>query len=60
MNPAPLVAQALRDGSLVCLHPDLPLMVHLYWQHTRHALPMLKRLTDAVMAAARDGLEQAR
>lgn len=58
MNPQPLVAQALRDGSLVCLHPDLPLMVPLYWQHTRHALPMLKRLTDAVVSAARDGLEQ--
>lgn len=58
MNPAPLVAQALQDGSLVCLKPDLPLMVALHWQHTRHALPMLKRLTDAVVAAARLGLEQ--
>ena len=31
----------------------------LYWQHTRHALPMLKRLTDAVVVAARQGLEPA-
>jgi len=59
MNPAPLVAQALLEGSLVCLQPDTPLMVPLYWQHTRHALPMLKRLTDAVVVAARQGLEQA-
>ncbi|MDC8770466.1 LysR family transcriptional regulator ArgP [Roseateles albus] len=57
MNPASSVAQALAEGRLQPLLPQAPLMLPLYWQYTRQQLPMLERLTQAVLAAARDGLE---
>ena len=58
MNPVPLVESQLRDGTLVELVPGRNLAVALYWQHTRLPVPMLDRLTDAVIAAARSALDQ--
>lgn len=57
MNPATAVAPALADGRLVLLLPDAPLLLPLFWQCRRQPLPMLERLTQAVLAAARQGLE---
>jgi LysR family transcriptional regulator, chromosome initiation inhibitor len=47
----------LASGRLVELMPGRALHVALHWQHPRHAPPMLQRLTDAVLAAARAQLE---
>jgi LysR family transcriptional regulator, chromosome initiation inhibitor len=58
MNPLPLVAAQLHAGTLVELVPGRTLAVTLYWQHTRLPVPMLERLTGAVIAAARSALEQ--
>lgn len=52
VNPEPLVAQHLADGTLVEILPDTPLDVDLYWQFTRLAAPALKPLTEAVCKAA--------
>ena len=57
MNPLPLVEAQLRTGNLVELVPGRDLAVALYWQHTRLPVPMLDRLTTAVIAAARSALE---
>ncbi len=57
LNPAPLVADALARGALVELVPGRPLQVALHWQHPRAAAPLLQRLTAAVLAAAKTGLE---
>jgi LysR family transcriptional regulator (chromosome initiation inhibitor) len=57
MNPATLVEPHLRDGSLVELVPGADLQVPLYWHHVRLKIPMLERLTQDVVAAAREGLE---
>jgi len=51
MNPASIVREHLRSGALVELVPDKPLLVPLYWQHTRLQVPMLDRLTKLVTAA---------
>lgn len=56
-NPATLVEAQLRDGALVELVPGVDLRVPLYWHHVRLKIPMLDRLTEAVVAAARTGLE---
>jgi LysR family transcriptional regulator (chromosome initiation inhibitor) len=56
MNPRSLVASHLRDGSLVELVPGRLLSVPLYWQHTRLQMPMLSRLTKAVISASRTAL----
>lgn len=56
MNPQSLVASHLRDGSLVELVPGKLLSVPLYWQHTRLQMPMLERLTKAVVNASRAAL----
>ena len=56
MNPQSLVASHLRDGSLVELVPGRLLSVPLYWQHTRLQMPMLARLTKAVVSASRAAL----
>jgi LysR family transcriptional regulator, chromosome initiation inhibitor len=56
MNPSVLVEAHLRDGSLVELVRGVDLEVPLYWQHVRLKIPMLDRLTQAVLAAAREGL----
>jgi LysR family transcriptional regulator, chromosome initiation inhibitor len=57
MNPRAMVASHLRDGSLVELAPGRMLSVPLYWQHTRLQMPMLARLTKAVVSASRAALE---
>jgi LysR family transcriptional regulator (chromosome initiation inhibitor) len=57
MNPQALVASHLRDGSLVELVPGRLLSVPLYWQHTRLHMPMLARLTKAVVSASRAALK---
>jgi LysR family transcriptional regulator (chromosome initiation inhibitor) len=56
MNPERLVRAHLKDGSLVELVPGRGLQVPLYWQHTRLQVPMLDRLTRAVVKAAKDAL----
>ncbi|MFY7866347.1 LysR family transcriptional regulator ArgP [Roseateles sp.] len=57
MNPAAAVAQDLAEGRLQLLRPDAALLLPLYWQTPRLALPMLERLTRAVLSAAQEGLE---
>jgi LysR family transcriptional regulator (chromosome initiation inhibitor) len=57
MNPRSLVESHLRDGSLVELVPGRLLSVPLYWQHTRLQMPMLARLTKAVINASRAALK---
>lgn len=56
MNPIALVREQLQSGSLVELVPGRALTVPLYWQHTRLQVPVLSRLTRAVVRAARSGL----
>jgi LysR family transcriptional regulator (chromosome initiation inhibitor) len=53
MNPLLLVQTQLRNGTLVELVPERTLSVPLYWQHTRLQMPMLARLTRAVVSTAR-------
>jgi LysR family transcriptional regulator (chromosome initiation inhibitor) len=57
MNPQAMVASHLRDGSLVELVPGRLLSVPMFWQHTRLQMPMLARLTKAVIAASRAALK---
>jgi LysR family transcriptional regulator (chromosome initiation inhibitor) len=57
MNPRAMVASHLRDGSLVELVPGRLLSVPMYWQHTRLQMPMLARLTKAVITASRAALK---
>lgn len=56
MNPVQMVQNQLRDGTLVELVPGRTIVVPLYWQHTRLQVPMLDRLTKAVVATARRAL----
>ncbi len=56
MNPIQLVREHLKSGALVELVPGSRLSVPLYWQHTRLDVPMLDRLTQAVVRAARESL----
>ena len=56
MNPQTLVASHLREGTLVELVPGRLLSVPLCWQHTRLQMPMLARLTKAVISASRAAL----
>jgi LysR family transcriptional regulator (chromosome initiation inhibitor) len=56
MNPLVLVREHLKSGSLVELVPGRTLAVPLYWQHTRLQVPVLSRLTRAVVQAARNSL----
>jgi LysR family transcriptional regulator, chromosome initiation inhibitor len=53
MNPWSLVEGHLQAGRLVELVPGHRLDTPLVWQHTRLAVPLLQRLGDAVVAAAR-------
>jgi len=55
MHPLSMVAQALRDGSLVELVPGSRLPVPLYWQQARATPRLLARLGDCVRAASRTG-----
>jgi LysR family transcriptional regulator (chromosome initiation inhibitor) len=59
VNPLPLVQAQLHRGTLVELVPGRSLSVPLFWQHTRLQMPMLARLTRAVMSAARNALRTA-
>jgi LysR family transcriptional regulator, chromosome initiation inhibitor len=56
MNPRSLVAEHLRNGSLVELVPGKMLAVPLYWQHARLQMPMMARLTDSVVTTSRTAL----
>jgi LysR family transcriptional regulator (chromosome initiation inhibitor) len=56
MNPASQARPHLADGSLVELVPGQRLAVPLCWQHTRLQVPMLLRLTQAVISVARRAL----
>jgi LysR family transcriptional regulator, chromosome initiation inhibitor len=53
LNPVSLVSEHLTSGALVELVPGRTLPVPLYWQHTRLQVPVLGRLTKAVVQAAR-------
>lgn len=57
MNPLAFVADHLRRGRLVRLVPDSDRHVPLHWQHARLQIPMLDRLTDAVVGTAKAALE---
>lgn len=52
MNPVALVRDHLAGGRLVELVPGRRLATPLVWQHSRLAVPMLRQLGDAVIAAA--------
>jgi LysR family transcriptional regulator (chromosome initiation inhibitor) len=52
MNPVPLVRDHLAAGRLVELVPGRRLSTPLVWQHSRLAVPMLRLLGDAVIAAS--------
>jgi LysR family transcriptional regulator (chromosome initiation inhibitor) len=56
MNPDSLIRQHLKSGALVEVVADRPLLVPLFWQHTRLQVPMLDRLTRTVIATARNAL----
>lgn len=56
INPHALVADLLNAGRLVELVPGRDIVVPLYWQSTRLALPALERLGAAVVAAGRAAL----
>jgi LysR family transcriptional regulator, chromosome initiation inhibitor len=58
MNPRQLVQPQLKSGALVELVPGRTLPVPLFWQHTRLHVPMLERLTRAVIATARSALRR--
>jgi LysR family transcriptional regulator (chromosome initiation inhibitor) len=59
VNPRLLVQTQLRNGTLVELVPERTMSVPLYWQHTRLQMPMLARLTRAVVSTARSMLREA-
>ena len=57
MNPAPLAAPHLANGSLIELKPGLTLDRPLYWLVSRLAAPALTELTASVRRAASRHLE---
>ncbi len=59
VNPLPLVRPQLSAGTLIELVPGRTLSVPLFWQHTRLQMPMLARLTRAVVSTARGALRRA-
>ena len=59
MHPEVLIRQQLAAGTLVPLAPGREFSVPLYWAHPRSAQQTLARLTQCVMAAARDWLAPA-
>jgi LysR family transcriptional regulator (chromosome initiation inhibitor) len=59
MHPEVLICRQLQDGALVPLLAHSELSVPLYWAHPRSAQAGLERLTQCVMAAARQWLEPA-
>ncbi len=56
MIPESLAREHLKSGTLVELVPARTLSIPLYWQHTRLQVPVLGRLTRAVVRAARSGM----
>jgi len=58
MNPLPLVEAHLQSGRLVELVPGRGMQVPLHWQVTRLAVPVIERLTQAVVQAAQAGLQR--
>jgi LysR family transcriptional regulator, chromosome initiation inhibitor len=56
VNPLLLVQTQLRNGTLIELAPERSMAVPLFWQHTRLQMPMLARLTRAVVSTARSKL----
>jgi LysR family transcriptional regulator (chromosome initiation inhibitor) len=58
MNPIALVREQLKSGALVELVPGRTLSVPLFWQHTRLPVPMLDRLTRAIVTSARSALRR--
>ncbi len=59
MHPTALIAGQLASGALVPLMENAPLDVPMYWAHPRSAQQSLTRLTQCVMAAARQWLDPA-
>ena len=56
MHPVTLIQRQLDAGTLVELLPDAGMDMPLYWVHARSAQASLERLTQCVMAAARQWL----
>lgn len=56
MNPLLFVEEHLRRGRLVRLVEGTDMPVPLHWQHARLQIPMLDRLTEAVVAVAAERL----
>lgn len=57
MHPTVLIQRYLDAGALVQLRPDTDMVVDLYWAHARNAQAGLERLTQCVIAAARNWLD---
>ncbi len=57
VHPMALISAQLASGSLVQLLAGTPLDIPLYWAHPRNAQVALERLTQCVMAAARQCLD---
>ena len=57
MHPAALIARQCSAGTLLELLPGTGMDMALHWVHTRAAQAGLERLTQCVMAAARDWLD---
>lgn len=58
LHPQELIADHLKDGSLIELIPDAALYVALYWQQARATSVLLDGLTKEVLAAAGSALIQ--
>ena len=58
MHPTILIREQLKSGVLVEFAPETAMDVPMYWAHPRTAQTALERLTQRVMAAAGDWLEQ--
>lgn len=59
MHPDALIERQLRTGALVKLLPGTGMDMPLYWVHARSVQAGLERLTQCVMAAAREWLQPA-
>ena len=57
MHPDALIERQLRTGTLVELIPGTGMDIPLYWVHARSVQAGLERLTQCVMAAAREWLQ---
>jgi LysR family transcriptional regulator (chromosome initiation inhibitor) len=58
MAPESMLRKPLRERSVQAIDPDRWLDVPLYWQHWSVRSATLDRLTDALLAAARNGLRE--